>query len=309
MKLLYTVLRFLLTCILALFKLLFPSKLEVTKITLNIPNLSAPVKLVHLSDLHYDHQHAYKRITKELLDQTISISNKAEADLIVITGDFVQYAPEPSESLAQNWLNQLKARYGVYGVLGNHDLKESYSKDYITQQLTKINIKVLDNEVAFPMGTAQGNLMLIGFCDYTRKQLKIEPVEEHLSDFARPKLILSHNPDSAELLRKYRADVILAGHTHGGQVLLPFIGTPLPFLKKILPHKIHKYLPVNVIKNWDWLLGLHAVTRTGSVSGSNSAENVEQNVNFLYVNRGLATHPPLRFNCNPEITIIELIPS
>jgi hypothetical protein len=94
----------------------------------------------------------------------------------------------------------------------------------------------------------------------------------------------------------------------------------LPFLKKVLPAKYQKHLPVDVIKNWDWLKGLHRVHRSYSekcdVGGKTDDSNglaggeVEQRgVNYLYTNRGLATHPPLRFNCNPEITIFELIPA
>eukprot|EP00026_Physarum_polycephalum_P004085 Phypoly_transcript_04102.p1 GENE.Phypoly_transcript_04102~~Phypoly_transcript_04102.p1 ORF type:complete len:309 (-),score=11.11 Phypoly_transcript_04102:1081-2007(-) len=302
-------LKLVLSCIIGLLQVIIPSKLEVTKITLCIPNLMSPIKVVHLSDLHYDHPHTYKRITKELLEQTIATTNNELADLVVITGDFVQFAPEPSEFLSQHWLSQLKSRYGVYGVLGNHDLKEPHSKEFITKQLTRVNISVLDNEVCFPMGDGPGKLMLVGFCDYTRRQFKIEPVEQHLSDFMRPKLILSHNPDSAELLRKYRADVILAGHTHGGQILIPFFGTPLPFLKKILPAKFQKHLPVDVIKNWDWLKGLHHISRLADGRRKcDFGEKSDLGINYLYTNRGLATHPPLRFNCNPEITILELIP-
>ena len=110
-------------------------------------------------------------------------------------------------------------------------------------------------------------------------------------------------------------------------MLIPLLGTPLPLLKRILPRSILKYLPlpVDVIRNWDWIEGLHVVPREnssgsgssgssernggGGTSGSGAREIENEGVNYLYTNRGLATHPPLRLNCSPEITIIHLVPS
>lgn len=305
------ILRYLLSWIIAFVKWFFPTKLVVRQLVLKIHGLKEPVKIVHISDIHYDGPHSViPRITPHFLDQTIEIANQQAPDLVVITGDFVEFAPEPAELLAKNWLSKLKPTYGVYAVLGNHDDKTPRSKSLIAQHLaTSANIRVLENESVFPMGDKPGNLMLIGFGDFTHKHFQIGPVENSLSDISRPKLVLSHHPDSAELLRQYRADVILSGHTHGGQVLLPFLGTPLRYLSKInalLPYKIRKCMPfVNVLKNWDWIEGLHKVTRVGKVN----SENPGVDVNYLFVNRGLATHPPLRFNCHPEIAVIELVPN
>lgn len=60
-----------------------------------------------------------------------------------------------------------------------------------------------------------------------------------------------------------------------------------------------------MVKNWDWLKGLHKLKR----ESNNNTNNNDNDVNYLYVNRGLATHPPMRFNCNPELTILILEPS
>lgn len=259
---------------------------------------------MQLSDIHYDHEDVIaKRVDDELLRQVVEITNNVEPDIIVLTGDYVQFDPEPVEILAQKWLSQLKSKKGIYAVLGNHDDKQPHSGQLITDTLTKYNIHVLENETAYPYGEEEGFIQIIGFGDLGRKHFHLEKVEQSLMDTTRPRLILSHNPDSAQLLTPYRADVILSGHTHGGQILLPFIGTPLPYIKAIIdlfPKKLQRLFPfikhLNVVKNWKWMKGLHAV------------KNDHNGVNYLYTNRGLATHPPMRFLCNPEVTVIDLVP-
>jgi len=263
---------------------------------------------VHISDIHYDGPHcAVPRISPPILDQVVQITNQEMPELVCITGDFVECAPEPVELLAKQWLSKLKATYGVYAVLGNHDDKQPHSRSFITKQLAlHANIHVLENECVSPMGNKAGNLLLIGFGDFTHKHFHLPPVEKHLLDISKPKVILTHHPDSASLLQNYRADLILAGHTHGGQILFPLVGTPLRYLHKIsflFPSKIFKYLPyVHTLKNWDWIEGLHKLPQQLNYSNEHVFEN------YLFVNRGLATHPPLRLNCNPEVSIINLVP-
>jgi predicted MPP superfamily phosphohydrolase len=113
-----------------------------------------------------------------------------------------------------------------------------------------------------------------------------------------PRLVLSHNPDSAEPLQQWRVDLQLSGHTHGGQIVIPGFG-PAPVLLKMIQQKLPKSVQrrlsyvntvVRVVEHWEWAQGLHQVGR-----------------NQLYINRGLGTYPPARLFCPPEVTVITLV--
>ena len=106
-----------------------------------------------------------------------------------------------------------------------------------------------------------------------------------------------HNPDSAKVLKKWRVDLQLSGHTHGGQVVIPNYGPIVSLLPKIsrrVPKPVRNHLPyirdcAKVTKNWKWSEGWHQVAR-----------------NQLYVNRGMGSYLPGRINCPPEVTVITL---
>lgn len=126
----------------------------------------------------------------------------------------------------------------------------------------------------------------------------------NLDDSSAYRIVLSHNPDSADVLRERRIDIQLSGHTHGGQVVIPFLGPAIPLyykiIQKFIPKWLHRYIPGKrfffVVEKWKWCEGLHIIEHINDV----------HDPNILYVNRGLATHPPLRFWCPPEITVFSL---
>ncbi len=116
-------------------------------------------------------------------------------------------------------------------------------------------------------------------------------------DETLPRIILSHNPDTAEILKQWRVDLQLSGHTHGGQIVLPKIGVVpslLPPIRRRIPKFLRRWVPYisncqSVYKNWNWVSGLYQVGD-----------------NYLYINRGLGTYLPGRWNCPPEVTVITL---
>jgi predicted MPP superfamily phosphohydrolase len=272
---------------------LLSGPLSVEKLTVAIADLPASLqgtKLVQLSDFHYDGW----RLSEEMLEQAIAASNEAEPDLVVLTGDYVTDDPTPIHQLVLR-LKHLQSRAGTYAVLGNHDLYYQQSKAKITAALTSIGIHVLWNEIAYPLGQ---ELPLVGLADYWSWEFNIKPVMS-LLDPETPRIVLSHNPDTARVLKKWRVDLQLSGHTHGGQIILPGIGPAVAFYKTLrrnLPKSARRWVPcmqhdwVKVVRHWEWAQGFHYVGK-----------------NQLYVNRGLGTYLPGRLFCPPEVTVITLV--
>ncbi|MEM9922684.1 MAG: metallophosphoesterase [Cyanobacteria bacterium P01_D01_bin.50] len=266
--------------------------LSVEKITIKIEGLPASTigtRIVQLSDLHYDGL----RLSEEMLEQAIITSNEAEPDLVVLTGDFITDDPAPIYRLVKR-LKNLQSRFGVYAVLGNHDICYRNAKAEVTAALTRIDIKVLWNEIAYPLGK---ELPLVGLAEYWSKEFNPASVMNQLDD-ATPRIVLCHNPDTAQILQKWRVDLQLSGHTHGGQIVIPNIGPLIVHYKQMIrsiPTYVRRAIPflrsdyLKVIRHWEWAEGFHKVGK-----------------NQLYVNRGLGTYLPGRLFCPPEVTIITL---
>ncbi len=150
------------------------------------------------------------------------------------------------------------------------------------------------NEAIYPLGS---ELALVGLADFWSGDFAPKPVMASINP-AIPRIVLSHNPDTAEKLQNWRIDLQLSGHTHGGQIVIPGIGPLYAWVRKIgylIPKRIRKFIPLlsaydRVVTHWEWASGLHQV-------GSN----------LLYVNRGLGTYSPGRLFCPPEVTVITLV--
>ncbi len=270
----------------------FSGPLSIENVTIAIADLPVSLqgtKLVQLSDIHYDGL----RVSENLLAQAIEASNQVEPDLVVLTGDYVTNDPEPMHQLVQR-LKHLQSRVGIYAVLGNHDLFYRRSKAVVTDALTSIGVRVLWNEIVYPLGP---ELPFVGLSDFWSPGFDPAPVMNQL-DPKTPRIVLSHNPDSAEPLQQWRVDLQLSGHTHGGQIVIPGIGPLALLLKKVqqnFPKPMWNWIPsfneyLRVARHWEWAQGLHQVEE-----------------NQLYVNRGLGTYPPGRLFCRPEVTVITLV--
>jgi predicted MPP superfamily phosphohydrolase len=174
----------------------------------NLPEALCGLRIVHLTDLHRCH------LTPDrLLRHAIALANAACPDLVVLTGDFVTRDPADIEPCA-SLLAPLRARLGVYAVLGNHD----YYTDAraVERMLTRLGIQVLVNRSACVEG-----LYLVGLDDDRHGQPDIARAFSDVPPGA-PILAMAHNPAFAERLAE-RDCIVLSGHTHGGQVHLPVL--------------------------------------------------------------------------------------
>ena len=266
-----------------------PVKVENIAIAIkNLPARLSGTKIVQLSDFHYDGMH----LSDSTLQRAIDLSNEARPDLVVITGDFVTNDPTPIEALASH-LSRLESRFGIFGCLGNHDLIFDKTGRQIIAGLERVGIEILWNQVAYPLGD---DLAIVGLPDFWSSEFQPATVLDSIPD-SLPRIVLSHNPDSARVLKQWRVDLQLSGHTHGGQIVIPNYGPVISLLPKIrrrVPKLLRNRLPyikdcARVTKNWQWSQGWHQVGK-----------------NQLYINRGMGSYLPGRINCPPEVTVITL---
>ncbi|MEM9815098.1 MAG: metallophosphoesterase [Cyanobacteria bacterium P01_D01_bin.6] len=256
----------------------------------DLPERLQGTTVVQLSDFHFDG----RSLSVSMLQEAMARCNDINPDLVVLTGDFITDEANDIERLLP-YLQELKSRKGVYAILGNHDNRYLDMRAVVRAGLQAVGIHTLWNEIAYPLGT---DFPVVGLADYYSKAFQPESLLERLDD-QMPRLILSHNPDSFVVLQNYRADLVLSGHTHGGQVTIPGWG-PLPGILQAwssgVPTWARSWIPFlkqdcdRVFRNWQWASGLHQI-----------------GLNQLYVNRGLGSYFPGRLFCPPEVTVIRLV--
>ena len=231
----------------------------------NLPSALDGFRIVQISDIHY-----YPFTTIELVDHAVQMANQLQPDLTVLTGDYVWHEAEPVFDLAPA-LAQLNAKYGVYAGLGNHDLWTDV--EAVTLALKQERLPLLVNQ-GMQISVGNSSLYLASLDDGWSGKPDLEVAMANWSEDAVT-VLLMHEPDLApRYALDKRIHLQLSGHSHGGQVRLPFYG-PL-----ILP-----YL------SWKYSMGLY------NVDGM-----------WLYTNRGLGTtNVPVRVNCAPEITELTLV--
>lgn len=256
--------------------------------TVRIPmrDLERPLRVAQLTDIHWDSGHS---IRWPLIEEAVERINRAEVDLVALTGDFVTEGPEPIHELAP-LLGRLRARQGVYAVLGNHDHLYAHSQRTIEPALRRVGIEVLHNT-----WSRVGNLVLAGAGDYTSGNYEPERIFRTLGR-RLPTLLLAHNPDGFWQLLDERIDLQLSGHTHGGQIRLPFVG-PVLSLNRRLTGRIPKLARLTD------KLPYSKVTHTNSWAGEYGEGN-----NRLYVSRGIGRFHRISIGCPPELTFFELLP-
>jgi predicted MPP superfamily phosphohydrolase len=201
-----------------------PMRLVVRKTTITLPAWPGELRDLRVtvfSDLHVGPPH----ITLGRLRGIVEEANATEADLILMPGDFVETPlrwrmAEPEAIAAE--LNRLRAKAGVFATLGNHDWW--YDSTRVRQALEKEGIRVLDDQ-AVKIEHRGKTFWLVGFADQWMGHPRIDATLKQITDDA-PALAFTHNPNLFPAIPA-RIALTIAGHTHGGQIWLPFIGRPV----------------------------------------------------------------------------------
>ncbi|MBD2424811.1 metallophosphoesterase [Phormidium sp. FACHB-1136] len=270
-----------------------PLTLETVTVPLrDLPPALEGCRIAQLSDFHYDGQ----RLAKPLLQAAIAQVNQLQPDLIALTGDFMTHSHAPMAELADH-LSQLQSRCGVVAVLGNHDNHRPGNRATVLRELRRVGIQALWNQVVYPLGP---DFPVVGLAEYWSRDFNPSVVFGTLASHL-PRLVLAHQPDSADALTPWRVDLQLSGHTHGGQIVVPGLGIVPARLKgwyqgmaRLLPWADSKTRKRKTIAHWEWAAGLHSVPHNRASPG------------WIYVNRGLGTYAPGRWRCPPEVTLIRL---
>ncbi len=246
-----------------------PEDFKVERLEVAIPKLPLPFRnyrILHISDIHYD-----QWISLERLSGIINLVNENDPDLVAITGDFVSYLVNDiieEEMISQ--LKRLKVKDVTVGILGNHD---HWSGANGVRLILKVsNIYDLSNDV-YTVRKDGASLNIAGVDSVMLKKDRLDLVLQKIPPEG-PAILLSHEPDFAtKSAATKRFSLQLSGHSHGGQFMIPGLGTPFrgPLFRKF-PHG--KYIVGNMVQ---------------------------------YTSRGLGTNGYwIRVNCPPEITVIKL---
>jgi len=253
-----------------------PAHIEVTELRLPIRGLSsafAGLRLAQISDIHIG-----SFINRERLERAAELALSARPDYILLTGDYLPgygWSPQREtqlEDLAAGLRSLTSARPTFY-ILGNHDHR--INARAVRAALDGIGAIDLNNSV-YPIESGPNKLYLAGVDDYNVGKARLDLVLRQLPTDG-PAILLAHEPDFADISAATgRFALQISGHTHGGQIVLPFIGPPL------LP----RY-------GWKYPSGLYQVGQM-----------------YQYTNRGIGTGAhEIRYNCRPEITVIVLEPA
>ena len=181
-----------------------------------IPKSFNNFKIVFLSDIHYGRFFIAKRLVK-----VVNKINKLEPDIIIIGGDYLDTSLKSKKDVSKylekefEILRALKARLGIFTVLGNHDYYRK--KDSLLDEINLSCFKLLKNTKEF-INNGEDSIVLIGMDDLIQGNPQANLLKENRSDFT---VAISHNPDFfSDYENVINYDLGLAGHTHGGQVTI-----------------------------------------------------------------------------------------
>jgi predicted MPP superfamily phosphohydrolase len=222
------------------------------------------LRIVHLTDIHHS-----LFTPLEDVERAVHLANLLRPDLVALTGDYITLSPSYIWPAARA-LGKLRARLGVFAVLGNHDFQ--VDAEEITRALRAQRIRVLRN-AHFALRVGLAALWMVGVddlwwgADDLPAALRAVPGRD-------PKILLCHNPLGVREAAAHDIDLVLSGHTHGGQVRLPVVGSVYG----------RSRLGTRFVEGWNRLDGTQ-----------------------IYVSRGIGkVLLPIRLGCPSEIACLRL---
>ncbi|KAF0095760.1 MAG: metallophosphoesterase [Puniceicoccaceae bacterium 5H] len=252
-----------------------PIRLELTRTRIHLPQLKRVVRLVQLSDWHISND-----VPMDLIEKSVEVAIDQEPDVICLTGDYITNEILDPERMA-DLFRQLSMTAPTFAVMGNHDgtpYQPDHSDGQLYEALTRIlresGVRVLSNESNKLRLMAGPELMIAGLGDLWRGPVAPNQALSFQRRENIPVIVLAHNPDTKRNIAHHDWDLMLSGHTHGGQVCIPFM-------------EAH-FAPVADKSTYSGYYRWHD--------------------RHLYITRGVGNLHGIRFNCRPEVSLLELLP-
>lgn len=250
-----------------------PRWLSLARVDVALPGgrLARPITILHISDLH-----ASLHVPIAFIRRAIELGIAQEPDLACITGDMISGRIPDRQDYVDS-LSLLSAACPCFACVGNHDGGRWAGRRGGHKDLREIRRLMDDSGITLLFNRSElvtigeTAVELVGLGDLWARDAHPELALMGETPQAT-RIVLSHNPDSKELVKDYAWDLMLCGHTHGGQISLPFLGAPL------VPVRDRRY-----------------------VYGLNQWQD-----RLIYTTSGVGNAKGLRLNCRPEIAILTL---
>jgi predicted MPP superfamily phosphohydrolase len=237
----------------------------------NVPG--PPVKLLHLSDFH-----ASWCVGLDYIQEAIECGLRLQPDLVCVTGDFITSTYSNFKGY-QRVLSRLPAAVPTFACLGNHDggAWSRWCHGYKTtakvrELIRQSGLELLHNESRI-LDVRGRKIALTGLGDCYAMEADPRKAFDAPAPSDAVRVVLSHNPDTKVMLEPYPWDLMLSGHTHGGQFCLPLIGAP--------------FAPV---EDKRFIAGLYRWSNR-----------------WLHITKGVGNVWGMRFNCRPEVSLLTIV--
>ncbi len=251
-----------------------PTWYEITEKDVSIGKFDEPVRVLHLSDFH-----ASPEVSLGDIEKAIDLSLGLEADIAFLTGDFITWELSEKDEYIRI-LKKLSDRLPTFACIGNHEGGRWAGSSHGYSDFSEVSRLLGDSGITFLFNEGRYTTIrdqpvyVAGLGDLWSRDCLPETVLKKQRQSSEIIFLLSHNPDSKSLLKPYDWDVMFCGHTHGGQLVIPVLGSRpfLPVQDKSFPE--------------------------GLLSWGNR---------HVHITRGIGNLHGLRFNCRPEISILNVV--